>query len=92
MTTHGDKLIVPWDGVAVESAEVMVGVRYQRESDLREREALPVIEAEAIVESLLEVTEKSADIREAIVPTGERRQHETSEAHRLELRALGYVD
>ena len=92
LTTHGDKLIVPWDGVAVESAEVMVGVRYQRESDLRESEALPAIDAEAIVESLLEATDKSADIREAVVPTGERSQHETSEAHRLELRALGYVD
>ena len=70
----------------------MGAVRYQRASDLRESSALPVSETGATLGSLLEVTDQSADVREVIVPTGERRLHESSEAQRLELRALGYVD
>lgn len=92
LTTHKDKLIVPWDGVGVESADVQGSVRYQRGLDLSESAALPGGEVEVLLESLLEVTDQSAGVREAIVPTGERSQHESSEAQRLELRALGYVD
>jgi membrane-anchored protein YejM (alkaline phosphatase superfamily) len=92
LTTQEDKLIVPWDGGGVESADVSGAVRYQRGLDLNESAALPGGEAGTLLESLLEVTDQSVDIREAIAPTGGRSRYESSEAQRSELRALGYVD
>jgi arylsulfatase A-like enzyme len=92
LTTELEKLIVPWDGVGVESVDIERAVRFQRGPDLKETAALSGAEAAESLESLLGVTDQSVDVREAIIPTGERSQHESSEAQRLELRALGYVD
>lgn len=92
LTTAADKLIVPWDGSALESADTSAALRYQRQTDRTERAPLPGGEAGELVESLLRATEHSLGVQDAVLPAGDRSVHESSAEQRRRLRAIGYVD